>query len=325
MLLAEDEKEDEDEEAKSLLKRIQTAFPLLMAWLYKQKDFTYENLTDKEVQQFIGKVSDYLNHAVDTSIRQVPLAEVSIQRLKESNYVFSGIKVFHELNEAFPSLLDENNEIKPFETFLNDVLRVNKTYNGSYLRTEYNFAKASARMAAQWKQFEKDGDRYNLQYRTAYDDRVRTSHRKLEGITLPVTSKFWDEYFPPNGWNCFISGTKVLMADGTWKDIDKVLCGNIVVGGSGQNQFVEGIHKNPFNGELVRITTKRGQTTSTPNHRYFTSKGWIHATNLQAGDILVQVGKVGFFNKTINAIHNLYVLGCYGLMFLKRKWKMSRT
>lgn len=202
MLLAEDEKEDEDEEAKSLLKRIHAAFPLLMAWLYKQKDFTYKNLTDKEVQQFIGKVSDYFNHAVDTSIQEVPLAEVSIQRLKESNYVFSGIKVFHELNEAFPSLLDENNGIKPFETFLNDVLRVNKTYNGSYLRTEYNFAKASARMAAQWKQFEKDGDRYNLQYRTAYDDRVRTSHRKLEGITLPVTSKFWNEYFPPNGWNC---------------------------------------------------------------------------------------------------------------------------
>lgn len=56
--------------------------------------------------------------------------------------------------------------------------------------------------AAQWKNYEKDGERYNLQYRTAYDDRVRTSHRKLEGITLPITSKFWDDYFPPNGWNC---------------------------------------------------------------------------------------------------------------------------
>ena len=80
--------------------------------------------------------------------------------------------------------------------------KVNNTYNGSYLRTEYNFARQSSLMAARWKHFEKDGDRYNLQYRTAYDDRVRTSHRKLEGITLPPSSKFWNDYFPPNGWNC---------------------------------------------------------------------------------------------------------------------------
>lgn len=159
-------------------------------------------MTSDEVQKFVGEVTEYLNHAVDTSIREVPMAEVSVQRLKESNYVFSGIKVFHELNEAFPSIVDDNGEIRPFEDFLNDVQTINNTYNGSYLRTEYNFARQSSLAAAQWKRYEKDGDRYNLQYRTAYDDRVRTSHRKLEGITLPITSKFWDDYFPPNGWNC---------------------------------------------------------------------------------------------------------------------------
>ena len=34
------------------------------------------------------------------------------------------------------------------------------------------------------------------------DARVRRTHQKLHGITLPITSKFWDKYFPPNGWNC---------------------------------------------------------------------------------------------------------------------------
>lgn len=203
MLLADErDGEDEDEEKNSLFEKIKAAFPLLMAWLYKHKDFTYKSMTDEEVQSFVRKVSDYLDHAVDTSIRQVPMAEVSVQRLKESNYVFSGIKVFHELNEAFPSMLDDNNELRPFEDFLNDVQKINNTYNGSYLRTEYNFARQSSLAAARWKQFEKDGDRYNLQYRTAYDDRVRTSHRKLEGITLPPSSKFWNDYYPPNGWNC---------------------------------------------------------------------------------------------------------------------------
>lgn len=57
-------------------------------------------------------------------------------------------------------------------------------------------------MAARWKDFERDGDRYLLQYRTVGDKRVRRSHRLMQDITLPVTSKFWDWYFPPNGWNC---------------------------------------------------------------------------------------------------------------------------
>ena len=203
-LLLADERDDEpeDEEKTSLFEKIRASFPLLMAWLYKHRDFTYKDMNADEVQKFVNEVAAYFNHAVDTSIREVPMAEVSVKRLKESNYVFSGIKVFHELNEAFPSMVDDKGEIRPFEDFLKDVQKINNTYNGSYLKTEYNFARQSSLAAAQWKNYEKDGDLYNLQYRTAYDDRVRTSHRKLEGITLPITSKFWDDYFPPNGWNC---------------------------------------------------------------------------------------------------------------------------
>lgn len=177
-----------------------------MAWLHRQEQFSPEMLKEEEVRNFIRETATLLDGAVDYSIREVPLDEVSIQRLKESNYVFSGIKTFHELNEAFPSLLDEKGNKKPFDRFLNDVQKINNTYNGSYLKTEYNFAGAAALMAAQWKDFEKDfqedGDRYNLQYRTAGDERVRKSHQLLEGITLPITSKFWDWYFPPNGFGC---------------------------------------------------------------------------------------------------------------------------
>ena len=40
---------------------------------------------------------------------QKPLTtHASQQRLQRSNYIFSGIKTFHELGEAFPSLIDEN-------------------------------------------------------------------------------------------------------------------------------------------------------------------------------------------------------------------------
>ncbi|MCI6643590.1 MAG: hypothetical protein MSH18_05255 [Bacteroidales bacterium] len=64
-------------------------------------------------------------------------------------------------------------------------------------------------MAGRWEQFEKDGDRYLLQYRTVGDERVRQEHASLNRVTLPLSSSFWDEHFPPNGWNCRCSVVQV--------------------------------------------------------------------------------------------------------------------
>ena len=321
MTLADEENEDSSAPDTA---SIESLFILLMSWLYQQRYFTPEMLTAEEVQRFINAHTDYLNKAVETALAEVPLDEISVQRLKESNYVFSGIKTFHELNEAFPSLLDSEGNLIPFNQFLNSVQTINKSYNGQYLKVEYEFAKSSAYMAARWKEFEKDGEDYYLQYRTAGDARVRKTHQRLHGITLPITSKFWDKYFPPNGWNCFEAGTPVLMEDGTWKNIEDICRGELVIGGSGKAQLVTGTHIKPFDGEAVRIITKRGTATCTPNHRFLTSEGWVAAGDLKTGDILVQVGKVSALDVVVNAIHNLATLCRYGFMSLVRKWKTVR-
>ena len=203
MKLAEEDTESIDTSS------VEAAFLLLMQWLHRQPEFTPEMLEDAEARQFIRTHADLLDRAVDYAIEQRPLDELSVRRLKESNYVFSGYKTFHELNEAFPSLLDSDGNRKPFERFLNDVQKVNQSYNRWYLQAEYNFAMASAGMAARWKDFERDGDDYLLQYRTVGDKRVREAHRLMHGITLPINSKFWDWYFPPNGWNCRCSVVQV--------------------------------------------------------------------------------------------------------------------
>ena len=148
--------------------------------------------------------------ALDTSLQKVEMSDAMRRRLERSNYIFSGMKTFHELNEAFPSLLDENGNRKPFKQFLNDVQRIDKTYNANYLRAEYNFVQASAQMAAKWEGFMRDGDRYNLQYRTAGDKKVRPEHAALDRVTLPITDPFWEEYYPPNGWNCRCTVVQVL-------------------------------------------------------------------------------------------------------------------
>ena len=61
-----------------------------MAWLWRQKDLRPEDLKQEEVQQFVRKHADVLDHAVDVSLREVPLDDVSIQRLKDSNYAERG-------------------------------------------------------------------------------------------------------------------------------------------------------------------------------------------------------------------------------------------
>ena len=190
---------------------VEASFILLMRWLYKQPEFTPEMLDDKEVKRFIRSHAGILDKAVDYTLHKRSMDEISMQRLKESNYVFSGFKTFHELNEAFPSLLDTDGSRKPFERFLNDVQKVNETYNRWYLKAEYNFAMSSAAMAARWKQWwdDEDRNRYLLQYRTVGDKRVREAHRALHNVTLPITSKFWDEYFPPNGWTCRCTAIRV--------------------------------------------------------------------------------------------------------------------
>ena len=178
-----------------------------MRALYGQRgaQLDIDILASDEAQSFINAHAGIL----DSTFKQVRMTDKMRERLTRSNYIFSGIKTFHELNEAFPSLLDENGDRKPFERFLNDVRKIDETYNANYLHAEYNFVQASAEMAAKWEQYSEDGDRYLLQYRTAHDDKVRPEHAALDRITLPMSDPFWESYYPPLSWNCRCSVVQV--------------------------------------------------------------------------------------------------------------------
>lgn len=161
-----------------------------------------------------------------------PLRQISLEQevppeltaaLEQNVFVFSGFKTHHELTEASAMLRDADGGFKPFSKFLSDVQVINTEYNQNYLRTEYNFAQASTGMAVKWKEWEADGDDYNLQYRTAGDDRVREEHAALDGITLPPSDKFWDSYLPPNGWNCRCTAVQVLKYKYPESDSDRAM------------------------------------------------------------------------------------------------------
>lgn len=167
--------------------------------------FSVNLLATDQAQAMIGAHAA----ALDSSFRKVEMSEAMRRRLHRSDYIFSGMKVFHEMNEAFPALVGSDGNIKPFEQFYKEVSAIHDRYNRHYLRAEYNFVHASAQMAARWEEFAADGDDYNLQYRTAGDNRVREEHRALDGVTLPFSDPFWEEFLPPNGWNCRCSVVQV--------------------------------------------------------------------------------------------------------------------
>ena len=187
-------------ETDALRQQLSALFEPMMQSLHSKAgaQFSVDILREKPVQDFIDTHAQVL----DAAFSQTAMSDRMRQRLQQSDYIFSGIKTFHELNEAFPSLVDESGNRKPFEQFLNDVRKIDETYNKNYLRAEYNFVQSSAEMAGKWEQIEQDGDRYNLQYRTAGDSKVRPEHAALNGVTLPPSDPFWQTYYPPNGWNC---------------------------------------------------------------------------------------------------------------------------
>jgi inosine-5'-monophosphate dehydrogenase len=73
------------------------------------------------------------------------------------------------------------------------------------------------------------------------------------------------------GPGCFSAGTRVLMADGTYRDIDKVVAGDRVITGDGQpTTVVKAWCTGVREVVAVRHTTSGVETFATPDHRYLT-------------------------------------------------------
>lgn len=185
-----------------------TAFFDAADMVYHAGGFDNAQMNTPEARRLIGETLKHLVTGISSGLpHEVP--ETVRYALENNAFIFSGFKAFHSLREVGLSLLDEKGNIKSFEAFHQDAVKVNNRYNHNYLYAEYNHAVGASLMAARWHRFEADGDKYDLQYRTAEDDRVREDHAILNGTTLPPSDPFWGKYLPPNGWNCRCTAVQV--------------------------------------------------------------------------------------------------------------------
>ncbi len=181
----------------------------MVKFIHEKGGYNPDDIVGTPIEDLIRGISDTLSEPLkDISISQHVPPELT-STLQKNIFFFSGFKTHHEAEEISKLLLNPDGSIKPFHQFYQEVKPINDTYNRNYLNAEYNFAVGSAQMAVKWQQFREDGDDFDLQYRTAGDNRVREEHAELDGITLPFSDPFWKLYYPPNGWNCRCSVVQV--------------------------------------------------------------------------------------------------------------------
>lgn len=73
------------------------------------------------------------------------------------------------------------------------------------VETVYRTQGAVAYTAGRWQANQEDAIAsilWGYEYVTVGDDRVRPSHRALDGTRLPKEDPRWQSIMPPNGWNC---------------------------------------------------------------------------------------------------------------------------
>lgn len=238
-----------------MAQKARKAFDAAAKWLHESKSFAYK---DKPVKALHSALNDVLLESVTSTItHQVP--DRMLQSLQNDVFVFSGMKTYAQLKEASQLLTTSTGEIKSYHQFSEDVKKINADYNDHYLQAEWQFATGSAQMAANWSEIDMDKD---LQYRTAQDDHVRAEHAAMANITLPATDKFWDKYYPPNGWNCRCTAVEVLPGKYNRTDSDEAQrlgdAGTTRIGKDGKNAD-----------EIFRFNPGKQERVFPPKHPYY--------------------------------------------------------
>lgn len=71
------------------------------------------------------------------------------------------------------------------------------------LKTIFRTNVQAAYAAGQWEQIQANADVAEyLMYDAVDDHRTRPEHAEWDGTILPVGHRWWDDHYPPNGWNC---------------------------------------------------------------------------------------------------------------------------
>ena len=237
-------------------KSLKKSFAKAARHIFKNKpeELQPDILKHKDVTPLFNEIETVIKQGLNKGITQ-SMPDAMVSDLTDNVHLFSGVKTYDELHQLSNMLLDDSGNVKPFSTYWQDVQAIHDTYNQSYLEAEYIFATQSSQMAAKWAEVEADGDAYDLQYRTAGDDRVREEHAALEDTTLPPSDPFWEDFYPPNGWRCRCTAVQVRIGKYDRSDSEESI-------NAGENATTGA-------NEIFRFNPGKDGVVFPPNHPYF--------------------------------------------------------
>lgn len=128
-----------------------------------------------------------------------------LSAMKHSNEVFAAFKV-HDMGKSMASrLYTADGQLKPFTSWVKEVMPIASHHTRAWLRTEYNTAVIRAHNAADWQEFERNKDVMpNLRWMPTTSPTPEGSHAAFwqKKLTLPVDDPFWAKHHPGDRWNC---------------------------------------------------------------------------------------------------------------------------
>ena len=98
------------------------------------------------------------------------------------------------------------------------------------------------------------------------------------------------------GWTCFAAGTKISMADGSYKNIEDIAVGELVKSYDYQNNEVKLSEVTKVfhhsieemkDGYYLTIKTENHEVNVTPNHLIYANEKWTAAGELKIGDLVL--------------------------------------
>jgi len=108
---------------------------------------------------------------------------------------------------------------------------------------------------------------------------------------------------------CFLAGTKVLMADGSYKNIEDVKIGDLVLSydevskGTKEGRVSEAFHHSSAEMPDYYIIINKDLKV-TPNHRFYSAGKWVYAGDLKIGDKLYSQDKSDYYIYSLKMVYS---------------------
>ncbi len=150
------------------------------------------------------RIGNHLNSALNEAIPPLKFGYTDPEnrlaaKLRANIYSFAAAKSLEEMKKYNQLLLDNDGKVKPFKQYRDDCTKAGLVFNIGHLKTEREFALASAQTAVEWQQY---NESEILQWSTIEDEKTCPICGPLDGVAYPKNNGFWKKISPPVHFHC---------------------------------------------------------------------------------------------------------------------------